>query len=471
MSGPSTDAVGLAALIRAEQMSAAEVVTEAIRRIEADPGLGALVSTRFPEALREAHGELPDGPLRGVPIVVKDLHTQVEGLPSTGGSRLFSRGAARRDSELVARYRRAGMVVLGMTNSPELGLSCSTEPALHGPTHNPWSRAHSPGGSSGGSAAAVAAGLVPVAHGSDGGGSIRIPASMCGLFGFKPGRGRVPTFPVPAALAAPTSIHHALTTSVRDSAALLDVSWGPVPGDAFGAPTPSARFSELLTRPVPGLRIGMTTTAPAGAATDPECVAATERTALLLRELGHTVVDVRWPHDAAAVMAASGTITAAGLAASVEARLAELGRDLAEDDLEPFTQVLLAHGRGLSGAAVIQALETAQRAGWALGSLFGDVDVLLTPTLSQPVPTLGLIDTSVPESIYTHATSYSSFTSLLNMTGQPAMSVPAGLDSRGIPLGVQLAADLGKEGLLLALAAQLELAAPWPRVAPGCPTW
>jgi amidase len=464
------DAVGLAARIREGGTTAEEVVSEAIRRLEADPGLGAMVSTRFEAALAEAR-DLPDGPLRGVPIVVKDLHTRVEGLPSSGGSRLFSTGRAQRDSEVVARYRRAGMVVLGMTNSPELGLSASTEPALHGPTHNPWSRGRSPGGSSGGSAAVVAAGMVPVAHGSDGGGSIRIPASMCGLVGLKPGRGRVPTYPVPASLAAPTSVHHALTMSVRDSAALLDASWGPVRGDAFGSPTPAAPFAELLRRPVGPLRIGVTTTAPAGRPTDPACVAATDRVAQLCRDLGHTVLEVSWAHDTAAMMAASGTLTAAGLVNAVDARLAELGRDLAEDDLEPFTRVLLEHGRGLGAAAVVGALETAQRTGWQVGALFADVDVLLSPTLSQPVPPLGLLDTAVPASIYTHATTYSSFTSVFNMTGQPAVSVPSGLDPDGLPIGVQLAADLGGEGLLLGLAAQLEEAAPWPLVAPGRPTW
>lgn len=463
-----TDAVGTASRIRSGEVSAHEVVADSIARIEAtNPTLNAVIGTRFDQALEEAAGELPDGPLRGVPILIKDLHMQVGGLPATDGSRLFADVVAEQDSELVARYRRAGMVVLGTTNTPELGLNSSTEPTLHGATHNPWSTGHSSGGSSGGSAAAVAAGLVPVAHGSDGGGSIRIPSSMCGLFGFKPGRGRVPSAPFPSAFSAPTSFHHALTTTVRDSATLLDIGCGMLPGAAFGAPTPAASFAELAGLPLAPLRIGVTTTAPAGRPTDPACVAAVQRTVETCRALGHTVVEIEMPHDAPGMMAASGVLSAAGLVRAVDVRLRELARGLNEEDLEPFSHQLLEYGRGLSGAQVIEALQTFERTGWQLGGLFTDVDVLLTPTLSQPVPELGLVDTRRPESIHEHATSYAAFTSTFNVTGQPAMSVPAGTDDDGLPIGVQFAADLGHEGRLLQLATQLEQAAPWPRVAPG----
>jgi amidase len=463
----SWDAVETASRIDNGEVSAREVVDEAIRRIEKhDPDLNAMVATRFEEALAEVDRGLPDGPLRGVPIVIKDLGADVAGLPSTRGSRLWAEGVAAQDSAVVARYRAAGMVVLGTTNSPELGKNASTEPVLHGPTRNPWSPDHSAGGSSGGSAAAVSAGLVPVAHGNDGGGSIRIPAAMCGLFGLKPSRGRVPSWPYPSALSSPVSVHHALTTTVRDSAVLLDVVSGHVPGDAYGAPTPSRPFADVVDRPAPRLRIGWSTAALGGVPVHADCAAAVERAAGLCADLGHQVSEATLNHDPAKVMAASGTIMAVDLVAAVERRLRELGRELCDDDLEPFTHVLLRHGRTITGAQTAEALQTAQEVGWRVGRLFADYDVLLLPTLAQPVPLLGLLDTTRPETLYEHGTTYSIFTSLFNVTGQPAMSVPFGTDSEGLPVGVQFAADLGEEGRLLQLAAQLEQAVPWPRYAP-----
>jgi amidase len=465
-----TDAVGTAALIRSGEISAREVVEESIRRIEKHaPDLNAMVATRFEEALAEVDRGLPEGPLSGVPIVIKDLGADVQGLPSTRGSRLWAEGVAAQDSAVVARYRAAGMVVLGTTNSPELGKNASTEPVLHGPTRNPWSPDHSPGGSSGGSAAAVSAGLVPVAHGNDGGGSIRIPAAMCGLFGLKPSRGRVPSWPYPSALSSPMSVHHALTTTVRDSAALLDIVSGHVPGDAYGAPTPARSFTGNLDLPPPRLRIGWSTAALAGVPVHAECAAAVERAAAHCADLGHQVTEVTLDHDPARAMAASGTIMATELVTAVDRRLRDLGRELRDDDLEPFTHMLLSHGRTITGAQTAEALQAAQETGWQVGRLFADLDVLLLPTLAQPVPRLGLLDTTRPEALYEHATTYSVFTSLFNVTGQPAMSMPFGTDSAGLPVGVQFAADLGEEGRLLQLAAQLEQAAPWPRNAPGYP--
>jgi amidase len=462
-----TDAIGAAERIRSGEVSAREVVEEAIRRIEKyDPELNAVVSTRYEEALAEVDRGLPDGPLRGVPTLIKDLNADVAGLPATGGSRLFADARAERDSELVARYRRAGMVVLGMTNSPEFGKNASTEPLLHGSTRNPWNPAHSPGGSSGGSAAAVAAGMVPVAHGTDGGGSIRIPASMCGLFGLKPSRGRVPAAPYAAALASPVTAHHALTTTVRDSALLLDIAAGPVRGAAFGAPTPERPFLEEVGRPPGRLRIGIATTVPGDVPVHPACVAAVERAAATCRELGHEVTEVTLDFDPSRVQATSGTIMAAGLAQTVDERLRQLGRELRDDDLEPFTRVMLERGRTIPGAQVIQALQHAEELGWQVGRMFADSDLLLLPTIAQPPPPLGLLDTTRPEVIYRHASTYAHCTSVFNVTGQPAMSVPFGSDETGLPIGVQFAADLGGEGLLLRLAAQLEQAVPWPLRAP-----
>lgn len=468
MVSPQMDAVRAAQAIRDGEVSVREVVERAIRRIEkCNTELNAVVHTRFEEALTDVERGIPDGPLRGVPTLIKDLGTNVAGLPSTGGSQLFADVRATRDSEVVARYRRAGMVVLGMTNSPELGKNTSTEPLLYGPTRNPWASTHSPGGSSGGSAAAVASGMVPVAHGNDGGGSIRIPASMCGLFGLKPSRGRIPTYPYPWMLAAPLSAHHALTTTVRDSALLLDIASGAMQGDAYGAPSPQRPFL-VESRTDPGqLRIGCAVSAPSGFPTDPQCSDAVERAAATLSGLGHQVDEVVLDFDARRVMGALGTIMGAHLVATIDERLAELGRDLREDDLEPFTRAILERARTLSGGHVAEALQEAQLTGWYLGRMFADYDVLLMPTLAQPVPPLGTLNTTDPERLYTRSSVYSVYTSVFNMTGQPAMSIPFGTDRAGLPLGVQFAADLGREGLLLRLAGQLEQAAPWRRLAPG----
>ncbi|MFC7495784.1 MULTISPECIES: amidase [unclassified Nocardioides] len=460
------DAIGTAAAIRAGTTSAREVVEAAIARIEKhDPELNAVVGRRFEAALDEVAAGLPDGPLRGVPVLVKDLNADVAGLPSTRGSRLWADNVAERDSELVARYRRAGMVVLGTTNTPELGKNASTEPLLFGPARNPWAPGRSPGGSSGGSAAAVAAGMVPVAHGNDGGGSIRIPASMCGLFGLKPSRGRVSPYPYANLLASPVSINHALTTSVRDSALLLDVVAGPVPGDAYGAPGGS--FLDEVGCDPGRLRVGVTTTLPVDLPTHPDCVAAVERARAVCERLGHEVVEVTLEYDAPAAMAACGMVMGASLVTAVDTRLAELGRPLADDDLEPFTRVLLDHYRSSTAAELSAALQVAEETGWRVGAAFREVDVLLMPVLSQPAPVLGTLDTTRPEVMYEVGTVYSFFTSLFNVTGQPAMSVPFGTDDTGVPVGAQFVADLGQEGLLLRLAAQLEQAAPWPRHAPG----
>ncbi|MDI3422217.1 amidase [Streptomyces luteolus] len=463
MRGP--DAVATAAAIRSGEWDARKVTEEAIARIEdRDPALGAVIHTRFEAARAEVAAGLPDGPLHGVPMLVKDLGTEVDGLPATGGSRLFAAVTARRDSELVARYRRAGAVVLGTTNTPELGLNASTEPVLYGPTRNPWSPAHSPGGSSGGSAAAVAAGLVPVAHASDGGGSIRIPAAACGLFGLKPSRGRVSPAPRPTTLSGLVSGHHAITMTVRDSALLLDIAAGPLPGDAYAAPEPSAPFATLARHDPGRLRIGLLTELPDGPDVHPECAAAARGAGLLCERLGHHVVQATARYKPEDVGRTSGVLMGADLVAQIDARLADLGRPLADDDIEPFTRVLYEHYRALPAADVSRALRRVQEIGWEVGAAFRECDVLLSPTLARPTPRLGTLNTTRPESIYEHASVYAALTSIHNVTGMPAMSVPFGHDGEGLPLGVQFAAPLGGEGVLLALAGQLERSAPW-----GCP--
>lgn len=463
------DAIATAAAIRSGEVSAREVVESSIARIEKHDGvLNAVVAERFEAALAEVDAGLPDGPLAGVPTLVKNLGMQVAGLPLTRGSRLWADDVPTVDSELVRRYRAAGMVVLGMSNSPELGKSPSTEPLLHGPTRNPWSLAHSPGGSSGGSAAAVAAGLVPVAHGNDGGGSIRIPASMCGLFGLKPSRGRVTAYPAPTTLAAPLAANHVLSRSVRDSALLLDLSCAPMHGDAFAAPTPGRSFVEQAAPAPRPLRIGLVTARADGGTVAPEMVEAVRRTAALCEDLGHHVSEVELAYDAPLLMEGFGVLMGVSLLADVDHRLAELGRELHDDDLEPFTRLVHDYYRAsLTAVQLYDAYAALQQTGWQLGAMFGELDLLLTPTLPLPVPELGVLDVSRPEVMWERAGDYSSFTAAINATGMPAMSVPCGLDSAGLPMGAHFVGDLGNEGLLLSLATQLEAARPWALVAPG----
>ncbi|GAA4103187.1 amidase [Nocardioides kongjuensis] len=468
MSSALPDAIATAAAIRCGETSAREVVEESIRRIEKlDPQLNAMVGTRYDEALAEVDAGLPDGPLTGVPVVIKSLAADVAGLPTTGGSRLFADDVKAEDSELVRRYKAAGMVVLGTTNTPELGKNGSTEPVLHGACHNPWSLDHSTGGSSGGSAAAVAAGLVPVAHGNDGGGSIRIPAAACGLFGLKPSRGLIPGAPYPSTLAGPTSVHGALTTTVRDTALLLDVSAGRVPGQASYGPTaPAGGYLACVDREPGRLRVGLATVVPDGPETDPAGVAAVRRTADLLAVLGHEVVEVTLPVAYPEFARWSGLMMGANLVAHVDDRLAALGRDLRDDDIEPFTRVMYERYSAMPLADLLRALEGFEQVGFATARLFADVDVVLTPTLCMRTPRLGVLDTTKPEVMYTVAPAMAGFTSLVNTTGGAAMSVPAGLDPDGLPLGAHFFTDLGGEPLLLSLAGQLERAAPWPRHAP-----
>lgn len=460
------DALGLAARIRAGELTAAEAVEASIARIEARSELNAVVGRRFEEALDEARAGLPEGPFTGVPFLVKDLGAEIAGVPATRGSRLWADHVPGRDSEAVARYRAAGLVLLGTTNSPELGRNASTEPQLHGPTHNPWRTGYSPGGSSGGSAAAVAAGLVPAAHGNDGGGSIRIPASMCGLFGLKPTRGRVPADPARGALAYPLGINHALTTTVRDSAALLDAVAGAVPGPAYAAPAGGPFLPEVGKDPG-RLRIALSLAVANGTPVDPGSEAATRRAAEVCEALGHEIeeADLVYPHQE--LMVASSAIMSAPLAHAVEERLLVLGRALADDDLETFTRWMVDRAAGLTATQYVAALETVEHVGNVAGAFFERYDVLLTPTMAPPVPAHGYLDTTSVEAMFERAGAFSALTAVFNATGQPAMSVPFGTDSGGMPTGAQFVGRFGEEATLLRLAGQLEVAAPWARHAPG----
>jgi amidase len=456
------DAVGLAGLVEAGEVTATEVVEEAIARIEAlNPTLNAVVSRCYDDARARLAAELPPGPLSGVPMLVKDLYIHVAGLPTTHGSRLFADAVADRDSEHVARLRRAGCVVLGKTNTPEFGATATTEPLLFGATRNPWALDRTPGGSSGGSAAAVAGGMLPAAHATDGGGSIRIPASCCGLFGLKPTRGRNTMAPHAGEAAGGMSVQHALTRTVRDSAALLDATHGPALGDPYWAPPPARPFSAELGVDPGRLRIALMTTPPTGAAVDPACVAATEAAAGLCEDLGHVVEPAAWPVPADAI-AAVGPVMSANTAATVAERLEVLGRDLADGDLEPGVRAGLEAGRAVTGEQYARALRRCHALGRSMAEFQQTYDVVLTPTLGALPTLLGDMDHNADRERWLDLVRrFSCMTTLFNATGQPAMSVPLHWTDEGLPVGVQFAGRFGDEATLFRLAAQLEQAAPW----------
>ena len=465
------DTIGLAQLVADGEVSSLELVDASIARIEArNPTLNAVVAKRYEEARAEAASPV-DGPLSGVPFLVKDLNCDVAGLPSTKGSRLFADVIATEDSELTRRFKAAGLVILGNTNTPEFGKCPSTEPLIFGPAHNPWRTTHSTGGSSGGSAAAVSSGMVTAAHANDGGGSIRIPASECGLFGLKPTRGRTPTWPGGAAFSYPMGIAHAVTRTVRDSAAILDAISGPLAGDPYPSPpAPEAgSFLAAIERPPARLRIGFSTQSPTGRPIDPAIVDAIERFAVLLESLGHEVVESSPQWDISMPANSLTTVMGVSTAKTIEDRLAQLGRPLRDDDLEPFTAFL--HERVLSttGIELSTALQQIEFVSRDIARWYATHDLWLTATLPIPVPELGVLDTTNIEAMFTHAGRFSELTAVFNVTGQPAMSVPGSFDADGLPVGIQLVGRHCSEETLLQVAAQIEQAQPWPTIAPWPP--
>lgn len=456
------DATTAAEAIRRGDLSAEALVQSAIERVEArNPTLNAVVSTRFDEALAEARAVDPSAPFAGVPFVIKDLGAAITGLPHTRGSRLWVDDVATEDTELVARYRAAGFIVLATTNAPEMGKNASTEPVVHGPTRNPHDLGRSAGGSSGGTAAAIASGMVSIGHGNDGGGSIRIPASACGLVGLKPSRGRNTGWPAAMLLAYPMACDHVLTRSMRDTARVLDLTAGPMPGDPFVITAPSRPWAEEVGADPEPLTIAIDVTQRDGTPVDPACAAAVEATGRTLESLGHRVVEgsPSLSNDKATEVLA--TMMGVPLALRVNERLAQLGRPLADDDLEPFTRFMYDTAVEVSGERVLNAMELVEEISREIGRFFVDHDLLLCPTMPVPAPPLGLLDTTSIEAMFEHAATYASLTSQYNTTGQPAISLPLGHDDGGVPVGVQLVARFGREDQLIAVGAQLEHATPW----------
>jgi amidase len=477
------DASGQAELVRAGQVTAVEATEAAIKRIEAlNPVLNAVVTPVFDQALdaarsadRAAGSRGWPGPFPGVPYLLKDLACEMKGVRFTEGSRFLAGHVSAFDSELVVRLRAAGLVILGKTSTPEFGMAPACEPELFGPTRNPWDTALSTSGSSGGSAAAVASGMVPFAHGNDLGGSLRYPASACGLFALKPTRARNPLGPEYGDVAAGSAAEHALTRSVRDSAALLDATSGPDTGDPYWAPPPARPFAAEVGADPGRLRIAVTTRTPDGDHGHPDCVAAAEHAARLCESLGHEVTDVGdapaggWPGFTEATGAAITTMITSAAAWIMRYWIRRVGREPGPDEVEPLTRALWKAGERVTAADWLTAVEQAQRMARAVGRFLAPApaqgfDVLLTPTMSAPPLPIGVM-TSPPDdpwrSLRVSAQTVRYAGVVANLTGNPAMSVPLHWNARGLPVGVHFLGRFGDEATLLRLAAQLESAQPW----------
>jgi amidase len=460
----SYDGLGLAELVRKGEVSPAELVEEAIARIEKHNGtLNAVVYKAYDAARAAASGDLPDGPFRGVPFLIKDLGCPVAGMPRTSGSRFLENEVPKEDGELTRRYRAAGVVILGKTNTPELGITGTTESALLGPCRSPWNPEHISGGSSGGAASATAAGIVPLAHASDGLGSIRIPAACCGLFGLKTTRERNPSLPNDAERAIGFSVDHVVSRTVRDSAAMLDATGYPESGSPYPAPPKARPYLQEVTASPGRLRIAFSSETPRGIPIHAENQRALEETVALLIDLGHEVVERGLGIDYRALYRAQGAVSTANAAAGHAERVESLGREPEENEYEPLTWAGIRRGQSLSGDVVMRGWRTLRSFTRQIMMLFEEFDVYLTPVMGTPPPKIGHIDpvNVEPREITRRQADAFPFTPPFNFTGQPAMSVPLAWSSGGLPLGMQFVGRYADEATLFRLAAQLEGAHPW----------
>ena len=458
------DGLGLAELIRTRQVSVAEVLEAAIARIEhLNPILNAVVTKVYDEARGEARSLDGAAPFAGVPFLLKDLGGAQAGVPLSAGSRFFAHAPAPADAEIVNRHKRAGLMILGRTNTPEFGLSATTEPVLFGPTRNPWDPTRTAGGSSGGSAAAVAVRMVPLAHASDGGGSIRIPAACCGLFGLKTTRNRNTLAPYAGESLAGCSVEHVVSRSVRDSAAALDATAGPAPGDPYFAAPPARPFLAEVGAPPDRLRIALTTKAFGGAPVHPDCVTATEAAARLCEELGHIVEEAAPAFDVEGLDANYNRIFAVGATANIQLRARAIGKELNPEAFERVTWAMVEMGRSISAPDYVMMVNRLHGISREIAAFFETYDALLTPSLAEPPVELGVLDMMSDDlAAYTERLwRFTPFTYPFNVTGQPAMSVPLSWNAAGLPIGVHFVGRYGDEATLFRLAAQLEQARPW----------
>jgi len=484
------DGLGLAELVRKREVSALELVEESIARIEVvNPKINAVICKLYDAARLAAAGPL-EGPFAGVPFLLKDLMAPLAGVPMSNGNRALAKIPSDHDAEIVRRYKKAGLVIVGKTNTPELGIAPVTEPEAFGPTRNPWDLSRTPGGSSGGSAAAVAARIAPMAHGNDGGGSIRIPASCCGLFGLKPTRGRTPLGPDQGEAWRGFAIGHALTRSVRDSAALLDATAGADIGAPYEIPAPARPYLSEVGAASGKLRIAFTAAPFLARTIHGDCLEALNAAATLLKDLGHEVVEATPPFDPEPWLIAFMTIVAGETSSGIAEASKTAGRKLGFADFEVATYVVGLLGHAWSAGDYTSAANYLQSWSRSMGEFFQNYDALLTPTLAAPPMPIGALKptpveqailnvvgplragwfmkaTGLAKLLATKSLEFIPYTPLFNVTGQPAMSVPLHWNAAGLPIGMQLAARMGDEATLFRLAAQLEQATPWFDKAPA----
>jgi amidase len=465
------DAVGLAELVRLKEIQPGEIIEAAIDIIERhNSALNAVIFRRYESARTEAL-QTRHGPLAGAPFLMKNLGANVAGLPYTAGSSVLKNNVPDHDTEHTARLKGAGLIILGSTNVPELGFDASTEPDLYGPTRNPWNLERTAGGSSGGSAAAVAAGMVPMAHATDGGGSIRAPAAVCGLFGLKPTRLRNPWGPDAGDVLFGLAVQHVVSRSVRDSAAALDATAGTEPGAPYAAPNKERPFLQEVGANPGRLRIAFTREAQSEASVHAECVRAVEEAAVLCADLGHQVDEAAPPFDQKDrdVAARLFTLLVSGLHAALVDDFGQIiGREIQVDEFEISTRASIDYGRRLTAVDLIHALDTTHRLGREAAQFMRNYDLLLTPTMASPPIPLGVLAPHNPDldAHMANVFSFSAFTPMANVTGQPAMSIPLHQSADNLPIGVHFTARFGDEATLFRIAAQLEEARPWAKRRP-----
>ena len=479
------DGLGLAELIREKQVPVSEVCQAAIERIDRlNPQLNAVVTNMVHLAEKSIQCLPSSGPFRGVPFLLKDLLAAYAGVPLTSGCRALRDYIPEHDSELVSRYKQAGAVILGKTNTPEFGLLGYTEPELFGPTRNPWNLNHTPGGSSGGTAAAVASGMVPLASGGDGGGSIRIPASCCGLFGFKPSRGRTPTGPDYGELWQGAAVQHVITRSVRDSAAMLDATCAPDVGAPYIIAPPQKPYLEEIKRNPDTLKIAFSTRSPLGTPVNREIVENTLKTARLLEKMGHSVEEKTPDIDGLTLALSYFSMYYGEVAHNIDQLENFLGRSARPSDVETGTWALGLMGRATSALSFVKAKAMWDVASREMARFHENYDLYLTPTLAHPPVKIGALKpkpweesvlkvinglrlgcllklSGAVEKLALENLSKTPFTQLANFTGQPAMSIPLSQTSDGLPCGMHFMAPFGDEATLFRLASQLEKEKPW----------
>lgn len=479
------DGLGLAELIGEKQVSVSEVCQAAIERIDRlNPRLNAVIFTMDHLAKKSIQNLPTSGPFRGVPFLLKDLLAAYAGVPLASGCKALKNFIPDNDSELVLRYKHAGTVILGKTNTPEFGLLGYTEPELFGPTRNPWNLNHTPGGSSGGTAAAVASGMVPLASGGDGGGSIRIPASCCGLFGFKPSRGRTPTGPDYGELWQGAAVQHVITRSVRDSAAMLDATCAPDVGAPYIIEPPQKPYLEEIKRNPDTLKIAFSTRSPLGTPVNLEIVENTLKTARLLEKMGHSVEEKTPDIDGLTLALSYFSMYYGEVAHNIDQLKNFLGRSARPSDVETGTWALGLMGRATSALSFVKAKAMWDVASREMARFHQKYDLYLTPTLAQPPVRIGALKpkpweesvlkvinglrlgcllklSGAVEKLALENLSKTPFTQLANFTGQPAMSIPLSQTSDGLPCGMHFMAPFGDEATLFRLATQLEKEKPW----------